>query len=145
MTLFLFLIIVHAIIAFLLVVVILAQRSEGGGLGMGGSPSGLMSARGTADFLTRATSGLAVLFVSFSILLAVMAATRHSATVDASLARKQPAAGDVVSGGTPAAGGEGSAAAAAAAAVGGNVVLPQQNAAPTGGAGVDNSAVPLDR
>ena len=35
------------------------QRSEGGGLGMGGSPSGLMSARGAADFLTRATAVLA--------------------------------------------------------------------------------------
>ena len=36
-----------------LVGVILMQRSEGGGLGMGGSPSGLMSARGAADFMTR--------------------------------------------------------------------------------------------
>ena len=44
-------------IAAALVGVILMQRSEGGGLGMGGSPSGLMSARGAADFLTRSTSG----------------------------------------------------------------------------------------
>jgi len=52
---FTFLLVVHAIIAAALVGVILVQRSEGGGLGMGGSPSGLMSARGAADFLTRAT------------------------------------------------------------------------------------------
>ena len=34
-----FLLVVHAIIAAVLVTVILMQRSEGGGLGMGGSPS----------------------------------------------------------------------------------------------------------
>ncbi len=51
--------VVHAIIAAALVTVILMQKSEGGGLGMGGSPSGLMSARGAADFLTRMTSILA--------------------------------------------------------------------------------------
>ena len=46
MGLFHFLIVVQAIIAASLVGVVLMQRSEGGGLGMGGSPSGLMSARG---------------------------------------------------------------------------------------------------
>lgn len=89
--LFTFLLVIHAIIAAALVTVILMQRSEGGGLGMGGSPSGLMSARGAADFLTRATAVLAVLFVTMSIVLAVLAATRQTATVDTSLAR--PAAG----------------------------------------------------
>ena len=44
MGLFDFLIVVQGIIAASLVGVILMQRSEGGGLGMGGSPSGLMSA-----------------------------------------------------------------------------------------------------
>ena len=46
---FSFLLVVHAIIAAALVTVILMQKSEGGGLGMGGSPSGLMSARGAAS------------------------------------------------------------------------------------------------
>lgn len=85
--LFTFLLVVHALIATLLVVVILMQRSEGGGLTTGGSPSGLMSARGAADFLTRSTAILATLFIALSIVLAVLAATRHSATVDTSLAR----------------------------------------------------------
>ena len=58
-----FLLVVHAIIAAVLVTFILMQRSEGGGLGMGGSPSGLMSARGAADFLTRATGITATFFV----------------------------------------------------------------------------------
>jgi preprotein translocase subunit SecG len=88
---FTFLLVVHAIIAAALVTVILMQRSEGGGLGMGGSPSGLMSARGAADFLTRATGVLATLFVLFSIALAVLAATHRTQAIDTSLARR-PAA-----------------------------------------------------
>lgn len=85
--LFTFLLVVQFIIAFLLVVVILMQRSEGGGLTSGGSPSGLMSARGAADFLTRSTAILAALFIVMSIVLAVLAASRHAGTVDTSLAR----------------------------------------------------------
>jgi preprotein translocase subunit SecG len=86
-----FLLVVHALIAAALVTVILMQRSEGGGLGMGGSPSGLMSARGAADFLTRATAVLAGLFVLMSIVLAVLAATRQTQSIDTSLARQRPA------------------------------------------------------
>ncbi|MBA3898587.1 MAG: preprotein translocase subunit SecG, partial [Sphingomonadaceae bacterium] len=90
---FTFLLVVHALIAAILVAVILMQRSEGGGLGMGGSPSGLMSARGAADFLTRATTILASLFVILSIALAVIATRRTSpSTIDTSLARTAPAA-----------------------------------------------------
>ncbi len=73
MSLFLFLTVVQALVAAALVGVILMQRSEGGGLGVGGSPSGLMSARGAADFLTRATAVLATAFVVLSIVLAALA------------------------------------------------------------------------
>ncbi len=73
MSLFLFLTVVQALVAAALVFVILIQRSEGGGLGVGGSPSGLMSARGAADFLTRSTAILAGLFVLLSIVLAALA------------------------------------------------------------------------
>ncbi|MEG3175272.1 preprotein translocase subunit SecG [Sphingomonas sp. RB3P16] len=83
MFLFQFLLVVHFVIALGLVTVVLMQRSEGGGLGMGGSPSGLMSARGAADFLTRATSILGGLFIALSILLAVLAAQGKSVKVDA--------------------------------------------------------------
>jgi preprotein translocase subunit SecG len=79
-----FLLVIQAIVAVLLVGVILMQQSEGGGLGMGGSPTGLMSARGAADFLTRATSILGGLFIALSILLAVLAAQGKSVKVDAS-------------------------------------------------------------
>lgn len=70
---FLFLTVVQAIVAAALVGIILMQRSEGGGLGIGGSPGGMMSARGAADFLTRATRILAILFVVLSIALAALA------------------------------------------------------------------------
>lgn len=70
---FLFLTVIQALIAAALVAVILMQRSEGGGLGIGGSPTGMLSARGAADFLTRATKWLAVLFVLLSIALAALA------------------------------------------------------------------------
>jgi preprotein translocase subunit SecG len=87
---FTFLLVVQAFIAFGLVVTILVQKSEGGGLGMGGSPSGLMSARGAADFLTRLTTILATLFVGLSIGLAVIAASGHTSKIDASQATKAP-------------------------------------------------------
>jgi preprotein translocase subunit SecG len=88
MSLFLFLTVVQAIVAAALVAVILLQRSEGGGLGMGGNPSGLMSARGAADFMTRATAILATLFVALSITLAAVAVgTTSSDEIDTSLDR----------------------------------------------------------
>ncbi|WP_324743084.1 preprotein translocase subunit SecG [Tsuneonella sp. CC-YZS046] len=73
MSLFFFLMVVQAIVGAALVAVILMQRSEGGGLGVGGNPSGLMSARGAADFLTRTTAVLATIFVVLSIALAALA------------------------------------------------------------------------
>lgn len=90
---FTFLLVVHAIISAALVAVILMQRSEGGGLGVGGSPGGLMSARGAASFLTRATAVLATLFVALSILLATLAVGATSGrSLDTSLDRTVPAA-----------------------------------------------------
>jgi preprotein translocase subunit SecG len=86
---FTFLLVVQALIAASLVGVILMQQSEGGGLGMGGSPTGLMSARGAANFLTKATAYLAVTFVGLSIALAVLATQKTApTTIDTSLARK---------------------------------------------------------
>ena len=70
---FVFLTVVQAIVAAALIGVILMQRSEGGGLGIGGSPGGMLSARGAADFLTRSTKWLAVAFVALSIALAALA------------------------------------------------------------------------
>lgn len=65
---------IHIIICIALVGSILLQRSEGGGaLGIGGGPSGLMSGRSAANFMTRTTSILAFLFFGTSIALTVLA------------------------------------------------------------------------
>lgn len=93
MGLFHFLLVVFAVVAAALVGVILMQRSEGGGLGMGGSPSGLMSARGAGDFLTRTTAILATLFVGLAIAMAFVSAKRGAPSgVDETLERAAPAA-----------------------------------------------------
>jgi preprotein translocase subunit SecG len=86
---FAFLLIVQSLIAIALISVILMQRSEGGGLGVGGSSSGFMTARGAADFLTRSTSVLGALFIVLSIVMAAIAgATREPVKIDTSLAGK---------------------------------------------------------
>lgn len=92
---FLFLTVIQALVAAALVGVVLMQRSEGGGLGIGGSPTGMLSARGAADFLTRATKWLAVLFVLLSIALAALAVGETGAgdlgtTLDRSVAPAAP-------------------------------------------------------
>ena len=89
---FAFLLIVQTVVAASLIGVILMQRSEGGGLGVGGSSSGFMTARGAADFLTRSTSILGGAFIALSILLAAIAgATHERPTVDTSLVKNAPA------------------------------------------------------
>jgi preprotein translocase subunit SecG len=86
---FAFLLILQTLIAGSLVGVILMQRSEGGGLGVGGSSSGFMTARGAADFLTRSTAVLGGMFIILSIVMAAIAgATREPAKIDTSLAGK---------------------------------------------------------
>ena len=88
---FTFLLIVQTLVAASLVITILMQRSEGGGLGVGGSSSGFMTARGAADFLTRATGVLGATFIVLSILLAAIAgATRQPVKIDTSLVKQQP-------------------------------------------------------
>ena len=67
----------HVILAVCLVIVIVLQKSEGGGLGVGGGNfGGMMTVRGTANFLTRLTSFLAGGFLLTSLLLAIFAGHR---------------------------------------------------------------------
>jgi preprotein translocase subunit SecG len=97
MSLFLFLTVVQAIVAAALVGIVLMQRSEGGGLGIGsgGSPGGLMNARGAADFLTRTTKWLAVTFVVLAIVLAAVAVDATSGSeIDETLDRTVTPAAD---------------------------------------------------
>ena len=69
--------VIHLMLAIALIATVLLQRSEGGALGIGGGGGGggfgLMSARGTANLLTRATAVIATCFIATSLLLAVLA------------------------------------------------------------------------
>jgi preprotein translocase subunit SecG len=65
------LIVIHLFVAIGLVSLILLQRSEGGALGMGGGPGGLMSGRAAGNVLTRATAALAFVFFITSIALTI--------------------------------------------------------------------------
>jgi preprotein translocase subunit SecG len=62
-----------------LIGVVLLQRSEGGGLGIGGG-GGFMTSRGTANVLTRATAILAGLFFVTSLILSVLAGMNRAPT-----------------------------------------------------------------
>ncbi|MEX2745169.1 preprotein translocase subunit SecG [Rhizobium mongolense] len=73
------LIVIHLMIVLALVGVVLIQRSEGGGLGIGGG-SGFMSARGTANALTRTTAILAALFFITSLGLGILTRYQGSPT-----------------------------------------------------------------
>ena len=90
--LFTFLTVVQALVATALVGTILVQQSEGGGLGTGGgNPSGLMSARGAANFLSRTTAVLATIFVTLSIIMAALAINVTTGReLDTSLQRNAP-------------------------------------------------------
>jgi preprotein translocase subunit SecG len=82
-----FVLVIHSLIAVALVAVILMQRSEGGALGVGGGPGGMVSARGAANLLTRATTILAALFLGTCIVLAVLAKFEgRPSAIDTSLA-----------------------------------------------------------
>ena len=67
---------IHILIALALIGAVLLQRSEGGGLGIGGgggAGGGFMTARGTANMMTRVTAILAACFFGTSLILAIMA------------------------------------------------------------------------
>ena len=81
------LIIIEIIIALALISLILLQSSdnEGLGLGGGGGLGGLMTARGSANFLSRATSIVATLFMIMSVILTISASVRSDKNVLESL------------------------------------------------------------
>jgi preprotein translocase subunit SecG len=68
------LLIIHLFVTLALIGVVLIQRSEGGGLGIGSSQGmgSFMSGRGTANLLTRTTAILAAIFMLLSLTLALL-------------------------------------------------------------------------
>ena len=68
------LLVLHVFVTLALIAIVLIQRSEGGGLGIGATQGmgSFMSGRGTANLLTRGTSILAAIFMALSLLLAIL-------------------------------------------------------------------------
>ena len=88
-------IVIHLMIVAVLIGAVLLQKSEGGGLGMGGG-AGFMSSRGTANLLTRTTAVLAVGFFATSLLLSWLASYDRK---PASIIGTQPASQSQPAGG----------------------------------------------
>jgi preprotein translocase subunit SecG len=68
------LIVLDILVCVALIGVVLLQRSEGGAFGMGGGPTGLVTARGASDLLTRTTWILFALFLGLSLALTLLGA-----------------------------------------------------------------------
>ena len=78
------LLVLEIIVSLALVAVVLLQRSEGGALGMGGGPSGFMTARGAGDLLTRTTWILGAIFFILALTLTIISGRQRggSSVVD---------------------------------------------------------------
>ncbi|MDC0625034.1 preprotein translocase subunit SecG [Alphaproteobacteria bacterium] len=82
------LIIIQLILAILLVILVLLQGSDNEGLGLGGGGGGLggmMSARGSANLLSRLTAVTATLFMIMSVILTIFASVGSERNVLESL------------------------------------------------------------
>ena len=75
-----FILVINIFLAFLLVIIILLQKSEGGALGLGASQESFISSRSASNFLTKATAIIAVLFIITSISLTILAQEEISAS-----------------------------------------------------------------
>ena len=71
---------INVILAILLVIVILVQKSEGGALGLGVSQDSFVSSRSAGNFLTKTTVIIATLFIITSITLTIMSREQISST-----------------------------------------------------------------
>ena len=67
-----FILVINIILAVLLVLIILLQKSEGGALGLGVSQESFISSRSAGGFLIKATAVIATLFIITSILLTII-------------------------------------------------------------------------
>jgi len=86
-------IVIHLMVVLAMTGVVLLQRSEGGGLGMGNT-GGFLTSRGSANVLTRTTATLAAVFFATSLVLSILAGwdrKPHSILEGASPATQQPA------------------------------------------------------
>ena len=63
---------VNVILAVILVILVLLQKSEGGALGIGVSQDNFMFSRSAGDFMTKATAIVATLFIVCSLSLTIV-------------------------------------------------------------------------
>ena len=75
-----FILILNVILAFLLIIIILLQKSEGGALGLGVSQDSFISSRSASSFLTKLTAIIATLFIITSISLTILSQEEISST-----------------------------------------------------------------
>ncbi len=75
-----FVLILNIILAILLIIVVLLQKSEGGALGLGVSQDSYISSRSAGSFLTKTTAIIAALFIITSISLTIMSKEEFSST-----------------------------------------------------------------
>ena len=75
-----FVLILNIILAILLIIVVLLQKSEGGALGLGASQDSYISSRSAGSFLTKTTAVIAALFIITSISLTIMSKEEFSST-----------------------------------------------------------------
>ena len=68
-----FILVLNIILAILLVIVVLLQKSEGGALGIGASQESFITSRSASNLLTKATAIIATLFIITSISLTIIA------------------------------------------------------------------------
>ena len=70
----------NIVLAVLLIIVVLLQKSEGGALGLGASQDSFVSSRTASTFLTKATTVIATLFILTSIALTILSKKELSPT-----------------------------------------------------------------
>jgi len=75
------LLIINIILAILLVVFVLFQKSEGGALGIGVSQDNFMFSRSAGNFLTKATAVVATLFIICSLTLTILSRSELAPTI----------------------------------------------------------------
>jgi len=73
-----FILILNIILAVVLILFILFQKSEGGALGLGASQESYISSRSAGSFLTKSTAIIATLFIITSLLLTIMSKEKIS-------------------------------------------------------------------
>ena len=75
------LLILNVILAIILVLLVLLQKSEGGALGIGVSQDNFMFSRSAGDFMTKATAVIATLFILSSLSLTIISRDSLTPTI----------------------------------------------------------------